>query len=95
MNALRGPFGFDPLPVLSTLTTPSFWVLGENDRSIPLRKTVDVLTRLSHERSRQMLIHVIPGVNHRLMDPQTGRQPDFWRAIGDWLQTRGVLSKNR
>ena len=94
MHAFRGPFGFDPVPVLSALKTPSFWVLGEHDRSIPLRRTLDVLTRLSRERSRELVIHLIPGVNHRLMDPQTGRQPDFWRAIGDWLQSRGVLRKN-
>jgi len=40
---------------------------------VTLRRTVNVLTRLSHARPKALTIDVIPGVNHRLMDPATGR----------------------
>jgi len=40
---------------------------------VTLRRTADVLTRLSHTRPKALTIDVIPGVNHRLMDPATGR----------------------
>jgi dienelactone hydrolase len=90
MREFKGPAGYDPGPVLRTLSTPSFWVLGENDRSIPVAKTIDTLERCRRELGRPITTHVIPGVNHRLMDA-TGRQTDFWRPIGSWLRTKGIL----
>jgi pimeloyl-ACP methyl ester carboxylesterase len=91
MREFRGPYGYDPAPVLSSLATPSLWILGEHDRSIPLRHTVDVLTKLSRARPRTFSIHVIPGVNHRLMDPTTGRRPDIWGTVGAWLRAQGIV----
>ncbi|HSC26923.1 MAG TPA: alpha/beta fold hydrolase [Vicinamibacterales bacterium] len=86
MCAFTGPHGYDPVPTLEALRVPSFWVLGEKDRSIPLRKTVVTLSRLAADRGRPIATHVIPDVNHSLRHAETGRQPDFWRAIGDWLR---------
>jgi pimeloyl-ACP methyl ester carboxylesterase len=91
MREFRGPYGYDPSIALSSLTTPSLWILGEHDRSIPLRRTVDVLTKLSRARPGTFSIHVIPGVNHRLMDPATGRRPDYWDTIGGWLRAQGIV----
>jgi hypothetical protein len=91
MTLFQGPYGYDPLPVLRRIDTPSFWVLGEHDRSIPLRRTVDLLTGLKEDAKRPIAIHVIPGVNHGLRNPVTGARPDFWGAVADWLRTIGVL----
>jgi uncharacterized protein len=90
MQEFKGPVGYDPLPIIRTLATPSLWILGEKDRSIPVSKTLETLERYRRELGRPITTHVIAGVNHRLMDP-TGRQPDFWRPIAEWLRVRGVL----
>jgi uncharacterized protein len=99
MREFKGPPGYDPLPVLKTLATPSLWILGEKDRSIPLAKTVTILTDLARTRGRPISVHVIPGVNHELMKPSTGRarasgapaNPDFWRPIEAWLREQRFL----
>jgi dienelactone hydrolase len=91
MKEFKGPHGYNPGPVLAALTTPSLWILGEKDRSIPLVRTVAVLNDLAKTRGRPISVHVIPGVNHRLMDPSTGRQPDIWRPIEAWLRSSQVL----
>jgi dienelactone hydrolase len=90
MREFKGPFGYDPVPVLKTLATPSLWILGGNDRSIPVTKTRETLEQCRRELGKPITTHVIPGVNHRLMDT-TGRQTDFWRPIADWLHAQGVL----
>jgi dienelactone hydrolase len=90
MRGFRGPHGFEPLPILSELRTPSLWVLGEQDRSIPLRRTVESLTRLK-QAGRPISLHVIPGVNHRLRHGVTGAQPDFWPVMADWLRNLRIL----
>ena len=80
MSGFHGPYGYDPATALSSLTTPSLWILGENDRSIPRRRTVDVLTRLSHAKPKAFTIDVIPGVNHRLMAAHTRRRAQLVRS---------------
>ena len=101
MKAFKGPHGYDPVPVLRTLSTPSFWILGEKDRSIPLARTVATLNDLARTHGRPISVHVIPGVNHRLMYPaatrpaeasaEAGRQPDFWRPMEEWFRMQGVI----
>jgi hypothetical protein len=91
MRAFKGPHGYDPGPVLAALTTPSMWILGEKDRSIPLVRTVAALNDLARTRGRPIAVHLIPGVNHRLIDPSTGRQPDIWRPMEDWFRAHRVL----
>jgi hypothetical protein len=91
MQAFRGPHGYDPYPVLEKLTVPSLWVLGEKDRSIPLTRTVDVLNELRTKRERPITLHVIPGVDHGLRNPETGEQPDIWRTVASWLRGRSIV----
>jgi dienelactone hydrolase len=91
MRAFKGPHGYDPRPVLQALSTPSFWILGEKDRSIPLATTVSVLEDLARTQDKPISLHVIPGVNHGLRDPATGRQPDFWRPMEAWFRANKTL----
>jgi dienelactone hydrolase len=90
MAAFTGPHGYDPAPILASMRAPSFWVLGERDRSIPLRQTVAALTRL-RDAGRPITLHVMPGVNHGMRDPGTGRAADMWEPITRWLQLRKIL----
>lgn len=91
MEGFGGPHGYDPLAALTALRAPSFWVLGEKDHSIPLRRTAEALERLKAQR-KPITIHVIPGVNHGLRDPVTGAQPDFWRPMSEWFARVGVTA---
>lgn len=92
MRDFKGPYGYEPAPALESLRVPSFWVLGEQDHSIPLRHTLAVLRRIAREKGRPIQTHVIPGANHALRDPG-GRRPDFWSAIGAWLAANGFLPR--
>ena len=94
MAEFNGPHGYDPGPTLETLNVPSLWILGELDRSIPLKRTVSVLDRLAKERKRPVTTHVFAGLNHGLRNPVTGAQPDFWTVIADWLRAGGVIGRS-
>lgn len=43
----QGPRGFDPRPTLERLDVPGYWFLGAQDRSIPTRETVQILSELA------------------------------------------------
>jgi uncharacterized protein len=93
MKRFSGPHGYDPVVVLRALRTPSLWILGEKDRSIPVRRTLDILGELKTRNGRPITTHVIPGVNHGLRNASTGAQPDFWVAIGEWLARHELIRR--
>jgi uncharacterized protein len=93
MKRFSGPHGYDPLDVLRRMRAPSLWILGEKDRSIPVRRTLDILAQLESRDGRPITTHVIPGVNHGLRNASTGAQPDFWVAIAEWLARHGLTRR--
>jgi len=79
MPQFNGPAGFDPLPVLRSLNTPSLWLLGLDDHSIPVQTTLDNLKALS-AAGRPVTWHTYDGLDH-------GLSPAVWDDVRQWLQT--------
>jgi hypothetical protein len=46
LREYQGPLGFDPRPHLEELNVPGLWFLGAQDRSIPTRETIAILSEL-------------------------------------------------
>jgi len=90
MAAFKGPHGYDPGPVLEALATPSIWIQGELDRSLPMPKTLATLERV-RRLGRPVTVVVLPGADHGLMISATGRRPDFWPCVRAWLVGQGVV----
>lgn len=75
----RGPHGFEPLPYLQRLDVPVLWLFGADDRSIPTKRSVEILESLARESSKPFTSVVYPGVDHGL------RGADIWADIRPWL----------
>jgi pimeloyl-ACP methyl ester carboxylesterase len=76
----NGIHGFDPKPVLESISVPGLWLLGGVDRSIPTPATVAILDQLI--AAGKPYSHVVfPGVGHNL--------PPSWPDIDRWLATLG------
>jgi hypothetical protein len=78
MPQFNGPHGFDPVPVLGAVQTPSYWLLGLDDRSIPIRTTLANLQVL-HSAGKLFQWKTYPGLGHSLSF-------DVWQEIGAWLE---------
>ena len=76
LPAFAGPNGFDPIPVLRAMDTPTLWVLGEDDRSIPVRNTVENLRNLA-ATGKPYEWRTFPGLGH-------GLGPAVWADVGTW-----------
>ena len=74
----RGPHGFDPLPYLEQLEVPVLWLFGAEDRSIPTKRSVEILTALARDQ-RRFKWAVYPEAGHRL-DLMT-----VWPDVRSWL----------
>jgi pimeloyl-ACP methyl ester carboxylesterase len=80
LPSFNGIHGFDPKPVLESISVPGLWLLGGEDRSIPTPATVAILDQLI--ASGKPYTHVVfPGVGHNL--------PPSWPDIDQWLARIG------
>jgi uncharacterized protein len=73
----KGPDGYDPVPVLQSLRTPGLWLLGVEDRSIPVRDTIVNLKALAAS-GHPFEWRTYEGQGHSL-------SPVIWNDIGPWV----------
>jgi pimeloyl-ACP methyl ester carboxylesterase len=78
MPSFSGFHGYDPLPALRAIDTPTLWLLGDEDRSIPIRTTVANLASLA-AAGKPFEWHTYPGLDHSL-------GPGIWADIERWVQ---------
>lgn len=90
MRQFTGPHGYDPVPVLEQMDTPSIWIEGEADRSVPMVQTLATLDRI-RERGRPITVIRLPGADHSLRNPVTGDRQNFWPQVREWLEKLEVV----
>jgi len=71
--------GFDPAPALQSLSVPTLWLLGGQDRLVPTRECLKVLERLRAAGARTESI-VYEGAGHSLVGV------DFWPDVDAFLR---------
>lgn len=77
MPSFHGAPGFDPLPLLQTASTPTLWLLGLADRSIPVELTLQNLEKL-RAAGRPFEWRTYDGLDH-------GLGPQIWDDIAPWV----------
>jgi acetyl esterase/lipase len=77
MPGFNGPPGFDNVPTLERLNTPTLWLLGLEDRSIPIPATLANLQRLRAE-GRPFEWRTYEGLGHSL-------SPQVWDDVARWV----------
>lgn len=78
MPGFKGSHGYDPLPALQQLNTPTLWLLGLEDRSVPIEATLANLKALA-AAGRPFEWRTYEGMGHEL-------GPRIWDDIGPWVQ---------
>jgi pimeloyl-ACP methyl ester carboxylesterase len=87
------PSGFDPRADLATLSIPTLWLFGREDKTVYVPETVAVLERLPTRPT----IRVFPRAGHFVLDTPHGLSielprahrfaPGFFTTISGWLST--------
>jgi pimeloyl-ACP methyl ester carboxylesterase len=87
------PSGFDPRPDLASLSIPTLWLFGAEDKAVYVPQTVGVLEGLPTRPA----IRVFPRAGHFVLDPPHGLSSEIPRAhrfapglfatISGWLAT--------
>ena len=81
----QGIKGFDPIQYLGRLTSPSLWIFGKEDESIPVDRSIQLLKQVRDKFSLPIQIQVVPGVNHS-MRSKDGKVADYVSHILHWIK---------
>ena len=71
-STYQGPFGYDPQPTLTALSTPVLWLYGGQDRSTPTQLDIP---RLAALKKSNFTVKLYPRMNHDMVDVDTGTFP--------------------
>jgi len=88
VDAYAGPQGFDHVPILRALKTPTLWLVGEDDESIPVRHTLRNL-RAAIGAGAAITLRTYPGANQALA--AAGGPVPYWTDVIDWLRKERIL----
>jgi uncharacterized protein len=91
LKAFTGPHGYDPMPTLTALTTPTIWLMGDKDINLPLKETVEALQKLPQTSNGVLTLIRYPQGDHGLFRPDHTREP-YFEDIRAWLGKRQILS---
>ena len=92
LESYDGVIGFDPLPILTRMKTPTLWLLGERDLSIPTERSFKTLEKL-RQQGVPITIKVYPNGDHGLHDALTGKRLPYWEDTVDWLRNQSILTQ--
>jgi uncharacterized protein len=84
--ASAGRSGFDPLPFLKQISTPSLWMIGMADDRIPVPESIALLGQLKNE-GKNVDVVTFPDAGHGLLDTPPSH-PDAPRTFVDWVLKR-------
>ena len=88
VDAYAGRPGFDHAAILSAMRTPTLWLLGSRDESIPIRHTERNLRALV-AAGVPITLKVYEGGDHGLSGP-SGPIP-YWADVTNWLRANRIL----
>ena len=83
--------GYDPAPALRALSGPALWLLGSNDRTVPMAVCVEILTAM---HKANFTVQLLPTGHGLLVNPtgldaddrnSPGLAPQLVPAIRDWV----------
>ena len=83
LAAFDGRPGYDPAPTLASLSAPTLWLLGGQDRLVPTRRCLTTLAGLQARGARVEPV-VFPAVGHNLLGAS------YWPAIDGFLSRHGL-----
>jgi pimeloyl-ACP methyl ester carboxylesterase len=90
---------YDPVPTLAALKSPSYWIFGGADSSMPTDWTIEALEKLQ-KRGRPIDYFIYPEADHGILRFETkedgsrntlGYEPDYFRRQIDWLKRTDLV----
>jgi uncharacterized protein len=79
-----GDPGFDPRPLWDSLHTPTLWLLGDRDLSVPTFATARVIDDLVKTTHPEHTLVRFPNAGHDLRDVESRKAVAIWERVSVW-----------
>jgi hypothetical protein len=89
----RGPKGFDPISRIERMTSPSLWLFGGKDISIPVRRCVELLDSVKTLRKLPIEITLYPDADHGLNNNKKKQREDYVKVAIAWINSHRHSAK--
>ncbi len=84
----RGPRGFDPSTRLIKMNSPSLWIFGSRDVSIPIKRSLFVFDSLKTQYKLPMEMKLFAGADHGMHNAGEHRAENVSALITEWLKEK-------
>jgi hypothetical protein len=90
----NGPHGYDSRDYIEKLTTPTLWIFGAADKSMPANLSVEYLLDIIGKYDKKYFSYkLFPHANHGIRNTRTGVRIDYFdEVINDWLQSNEIIN---
>lgn len=79
-----GPGGYDPVSRIQKMKTPSLWIFGGKDVSIPVKRSIHLFDSIKQSKQTLLDIKLYPDADHGLYN--TGKREDYVSYIVQWIK---------
>lgn len=93
-----GPSLFDPVPYIESMPQPGLWQYCEDDTSIPVERSINILEGLRETDGLEATIQLFGNCNHQFvrgggMCEGEGVRTDWWTPLFSWLEAKGFARR--
>lgn len=87
-DVFKRAHGYDPLPLLEAINVPCLWILGGQDRSIPVPLTIEIIDSLVADQDKDFTYVYYPNMLHGWKDVDTGGLYPVLNDTLRWLEEK-------
>ena len=88
VKKFTGPHGYNPINRIKKMKSPSLWIFGGRDVSIPVKKSIHILDSLKTSAVLPVEVKIYPDSDHGLINRSTNIREPFVRLTIDWIKEK-------
>jgi uncharacterized protein len=86
LKDFRGFRGYDPISRIEKMKTPSLWLFGGRDVSIPVKRCIHLFDSIRSSRNLPLEIKLYPEADHGLFNRESRKREDHVNLIVAWIR---------
>jgi dipeptidyl aminopeptidase/acylaminoacyl peptidase len=86
LKDFNGVHGYSPISNIRKMKSPSLWIFGGKDVSIPVKKSMQLLDSIKILRQLPIETKLYPNANHGLYNSERQRHEDYVNLIVEWIR---------
>lgn len=88
LKKYNGPHGYDPVNRINKMKSPSLWIFGEKDVSIPVKKSIYILDSLKTSLVLPVDVKIYPDADHGLYNHSINMREPYVRLVIEWIKQK-------